>query len=603
MFSAASPQHHMSSSPKSGAAASAALASESLMKDIVSNAFNMKSQLSGAVNPQTGSVGFSEPGAVVPGPHGLNVNLGISYSQSDSANYFHLGNGWRFNLPYLEMLGQAPARLHLANGQAYKLTAQSGGKYALKYYSLKNIEFLKQPGSFKVTYIDPQTNKPVNYTVNYNYSLKVLVPGVTIYYFNNYGNLVGIGNRFHYNYVAFKYANEFNHTFAEIISGYGQLIKFAYTVDQVTVTLPDNRVFSYSIKDNNGSRTCGTPELSVITVPGSTTTPIQDRQTTINYECDALSHMTLPTDVTYPSGAHTIFSYNASLRLQNGSLPAVSSLKIEDQNNKLLEPVTYYFYGNPGTSNYHNFSGFPNIGVVGKDNLLEATPNDTYQYSTAITQGGKKTIMTFNHLHLQVAEKICVSTNPASNYADSFICPNQQPVQTSTFLYSGQNANGQYDSAKVQNYSELTKTLPNYQKARQTSQTYFRLSSLGASQVTDLPKSRTETHSFAYNDYGQLVSETLPNGTVTKTLYDTSLGNFDALPLCKEVIVSSPAKPGVDQAAYLTKYNLGPDKEGVRVINSQVKYYEGGVSTAALQSAADPCSALTAPASDKKSVK
>jgi hypothetical protein len=424
----------------------------------------------------------------------------------------------------------------------------------------------------------------------YLYKMSFLKSGLS-YYFGKRGNgeyqpnvypLVAIGDNFGNAVIFNKSEDKLTISSTTLLQGKGGK-PYIKVINTVSLNYNDGNVKTITLPNSPNSRTI---YLNYAMNGGISSIANGNQLTRISYQPCGGDGRYLPETITYPTGLIRHFEVNAQAipylaNGQTGYLCAISqvygTVNSYNPKTKRVEPfntaVIRYTYG--ADSRY--FTGYPDINYVSadssKDPVLESPPNTThFTYQTAVIQGNKKVVNTFDNRHLLVSKDIWVGSNGSD----------WRHFEENQYIYSGQTptsqltANGQiqYHYAEP-SYQDLVTKYPNYQSPILVRQTFYPLP--GSTE-----KPLIENHTMAYNNYGQLVKETLPNGTIKETVYDTSKGHFDPLPLCTFAIApvttgDKKAAAGTDQnyTVHAIGYNVGTETNlpaGVQVTRAKVTY-------------------------------
>ncbi len=420
-----------------------------------SNAFNFKNvSMQASVNAQTGMLTLRYPNLSIPGKHGLNLDLGIYYDQSNTSNQYGLGQYWSYDFSYFtpSAPGSANGTLHLAGGATYK--ADSSVASGLRYYTLKDLHFTFCNGGQA---LDKDPDKKYYYRIDH-------LDGSSEF-LDKYGRLMEIENRFG-DAILLAYANEQNKQFSSITDTYGQQITFDNSSQSIVVRSGETPLITYQLN----------ARLSNIV-------DAKNRVIHFDYNDDGSI-----SQVAYnATGARTIVKYDPTTEIhatasdgQPVSLKTVSSLT-QCANSQCTNPtLTTYRYED--ASNPTNYTGYnKNEQLTHKlstdnDALLQDNSATSYVYQTTITHDGVSKINTYNHLHLLIKQET-----------------------------KANNGSGSSPTVEVANYSYPATTtyadLPaNYQKPTAVQTDFYTLDGKSTS-----PRSRTiET---SYNNFGQLIEK------------------------------------------------------------------------------------------------
>ncbi len=347
------------------------------------------------VNPSTGSLMVTETDLYLPGKNGLDFSLTRVYRSEKSEldrikadfpqkfgdgyivtnhtyggnyleNLYHLGVGWGFDLPSIDIDAETGATkyvLHLGQGQTYQID-WSNTITGLKDISIKEYIVEKYSSS----------NFPMaRYRLKYKTGIN--------YYFDLDGRLLKIKNRYG-DEITFEW--EFRNggfCLDKIVDSVNRTISFTYTDQLVTVTLQSNSN-PYIIKYYKESVGDGHYKLARVELPEQTNKlySYNKGQTEFGFWVDenwnekklSNRYFMLLTTYTNPYGGQTVYSYDRNYRRQldqyggyekyykiNGRYDYLEGKKqneIKYQYHDYYYGATYqtdiYYYGNSDTLDY-----------------------------------------------------------------------------------------------------------------------------------------------------------------------------------------------------------------------------------------------------------
>jgi RHS repeat-associated protein len=472
---------------------------------LVSNAFAMGSDVGGSIDQRTGAFQTSVPLVSVTGPAGTGLSLALGYDQSLAAlgepgNRFGLGPGWTLGMPWVDTAGGV--HVYPASGGSYAY--DSSRTTGLADYPLQDLSFAKNPGSTQ-----PPPGVPVR---QYTYTLTYL-DGTTDRFDAN-GNLIEQADRFGNAIdLAWQQASTWWQP-TSVTDSYGQVTKFAYQGDTVTVTAPPNA---------EGKTATNTLTITAGRLMGLTNALGQ--KTSFTYSPVTGVPAELLNSVTSPTGEQTKVTYTSPASLPGAAV--VSTVDVTDSHGNLVLPELT-FNINPAGDNQHNYTGYP---TKYPPNGLFDSGNFGYQYTTELSNGTSVVDSTYNSLHLLLSQKVYV-----------------------------------HPPGKAQVLSQAqTWTYPTVTSVASLPANYSKPTSLTVAYGDPLfGATRTVTTSTAYNNQGLQISATNVAGTTTTTTY----GSY-GLPLTQTVT-------GKQGATSVTTDTLSDDNKTVKTVTTAVGSTDAG---------------------------
>ncbi|MDI4649597.1 RHS repeat domain-containing protein [Cohnella hashimotonis] len=400
-------------------------------------------------------------------------SAGFDYdNQREATSYeertWNLGVGWSFAFPSLEIRG-TKLLAHLSDGTVYEVAAGGNG---FVDHPLQDLTFA--PSTETLT-----TNNAAGTSVSATAAYKMTDTLGTSVYFNSAGNWIGTKDAYG-NVILVQYANQpilegaASPLISKIIDTLNREITFAYTSNSVTVNYASGKQFVYrkTLISNEGKKRNLTSAENEL---GETTSYAYDKgnaefdyDTTSGPSAEDTLYANL-TQITYPTGSSSRYTYTPATK-HLGSNGSIGYYRVASRYDQIK-----YDKMNLTTFDYTNNADFTD-------------PAQT-AYST------KRTMITNPNAASNVTpiEKISLTTSL-----------NGQHLVTNTTL----EKTGEYKSETGYAY-DTTKELPT--TVTQTSHDY-----------TQTPAaSGTETTSYTYDNYGNVLTATNAVGHVSTYTYDT----------------------------------------------------------------------------------
>lgn len=423
----------------------------------LSNAYNFHDPLTGDVNLRTGRVQFSLDAPVVPGIGGLNVDLGLNYSQplpGTEHRILGLPSPWRYRLSYI-----ASEQLVVNGGAIY--TVDSNSAQGLRYASLKNMR-LEAFANLPELPFDTGDNKR-----KYRNVLTFLNGGKQ--YFDPAGRLIAAadvhGNHILYYYNGAEDADVRQATLERIVDTYGQTFIFTHEEEATRITLPQGEGPARSIRFEF-YKTSNLLRMKKYVGPTG-------RETVFSHTDGLID------TITSPSGLTTQFSYGIILaRRPEG-----------DERLDAVAKVTRTFQDTTHTTSYpevllpdqDNYTGYPRL-FFNDDlrDLLMESEDDDFRYDTVVDDGITYARHIYNRFHLEMETRVYASAN------------HEDLISKTLFKYPGQKSDGSFPKLE-----DLIRDFPDYQVPIEVEVQTYRAGDAGSY------RSRKKT--FDYNDQGQLM--------------------------------------------------------------------------------------------------
>ncbi|MBZ4331655.1 RHS repeat domain-containing protein [Corallococcus sp. AS-1-12] len=392
----------------------------------LSNAYNFHDPLTGDVNLRTGRVHLSLSVPVVPGIAGLDVDLGLDYSQplpGADRRILGLPAPWRYRLSYI-----VGGQLTVNGRETY--TVDPAWPQGLRYAFLKNMSLEAFPDLPALPF-DPGSNRTYRNVLSFLNGAKQ--------YFDKSGRLIASAD-VHNNHILYYYneaddTSVLQSTLQRIVDTYGQTFTFTHEEMATQITFPQGEGIARSIRFEFYK----TSEfLRMKKYVGPT-----GRETLLSHK-DVGSTKGLLASIQSPSGLTSEFLYN--------SIPAKGSQGTESL--VVVQEITRTFQGTSHTTRYkfgwgegrHNYTGYPGLFFNSnqQDPLMERKKG--FEYITRVDDGVTITFHFYNQLHLEMHTDVYTGTKP------------HKPISKTIFQYPGQTLKGLLSSLK-----ELSSTHPNYQ--------------------------------------------------------------------------------------------------------------------------------------------
>ena len=280
---------------------------------IDSNAYNFKSFVSSSVSPQTGQLNTSITLAHL-SAHQLasDFTLKAQYSQGSSVNKFDMGQGWSLNLSYYD---KSTNTLHLANGAAYAEGEPPQGASNSCVYQLPTGTQIPKGAPCQRQFFKYHQLQDV---VFYTYEQSGSFSGAQAIYkdghreiFDSVGRLSQIIDPRGFS-VTLTYQNpDDEYLPSKIQDNFGDQITFQEGASYIVSTI-DGQQHKVSLQGGSGS-----VNLTQVSEGDSSTGKYT---TTFGYQAGT----SLLQNITYPSGASDIITYDNNQGTSAGGLPVDS---------------------------------------------------------------------------------------------------------------------------------------------------------------------------------------------------------------------------------------------------------------------------------------
>lgn len=414
-----------------------------------SNAPNYAAPIGYEINPRTGTLQISISPPPLFDSLGGRATPGIHYSQD--ANFLNrqilgLPLGWLYAYSFI-----LDSKVHINGGSSYFLDPDYAS--GMRYYTIKGI-----------AYIDLGEEMTYPHDAARTYSSMLQFVNGDNQYFDSYGRLVGMDDRFG-NFVSIEYdraGDVLSSKIIRIIDSYGQKTEFTYTSDSICVTYPEGGpntiTFSYLLDSED--------YLTAYVDPLGERTIIESN--------GGLARHDLVSRIVQPNGLEFKYEYGA-LRyctVIGGDyyrLDCIVGVYATWQG--VTRAVTYNY---DPDSTAHNFTGYPLYGILPKEDSLLLSADNQYRYRVQIDNGILITEHSYNRLHLEMETRILTRESKTL-------------VSRTLKTYPGEGPDGTFPL-----YNDLRWTYPNYQ-------TPIRVSAEIYNDDGQMSKHIVETK---FNDYG-----------------------------------------------------------------------------------------------------
>ncbi len=413
----------------------------------VSMAKNYFDPLTAQVNLRTGELSLTLNPPTLPGIQSMDINLGITYNQSDYSSenlLFGLPAGWSFGLSYI-----LDNMIFINGSQSYVLNP--GSDSGMQYYNQKNLvlNFYAQGKFPTLPYED----------IEYAYMLSFL-DGHNQYFDPN-GKLICYDDRYG-NHILYNYnltdASIDKAQLIEVIGTYGESITLDFSKTSIHVVFPTNGTnkidFLYQLSND---------QLQITSYKD----PLGD-VVEITYN-GGVVNTDLISKITYPTQRVTTYEYATIKYIEAGDTynqDVISSVK--DTYQQSTQEISYNYNGQ---GDYHNYMGYPSYDVAsGIDALLESN-DDEYMYYTIVNNGIEQITYKFNNLHLQLEKSVSTQKN--------------EKIKELVTSYTGEKGNNQFPP-----YNQLP---PNYQYPKEQNEKFY----------NNQNQTRKSTSKTTYNNAGQ----------------------------------------------------------------------------------------------------
>jgi RHS repeat-associated protein len=498
---------------------------------------NYSNPLKAQVDTRTRSLAITFEPPVLKGRALMDLNLGITYTQSASAgstSLFGLPYGWSFFLSYI-----LDDHIVINGTQSYKLQS-TNDVTGMEYFKAKNLKLDFDGGTLPYSYKQSSVKK---------YSRKLIFLDGHNQYFDVKGKLICYDDKWG-NHQLFYYDDD-----DKPISG-AKLVEVITTEGKsVRIKFPDRNkkeilITVYYPTDGKNSIEFSYRAETNLKLTGYIN-PIND---ITDIEYDGGGQRNLISKITYPSGLTKEYSYTKMTYLNNWNdafLEVVSKVKSTYLSDE--RTVTYSFSGDK-----HNYLGYgyPELSVeTGNEDPLFKSENNNYIYSTIVDDGITKTTHDYNWLNLELSSNVKTIKGKLVTESSTFYILNSKGNVTSNFPYFA--------------------NLPdNYQFPKEQLTTYY----------NDEGKTRSTKITSEYDDFGNQIREVLYDGN--NDVYKETLSEYDTPELLGKnnnygVLVNQTVKDymslgvisPINPSITTTKNELNADKLAIKV--SLVGAFEG----------------------------
>jgi YD repeat-containing protein len=232
-----------------------------------------------------------------------------------------------------------------------------------------------------------------------------------------------------------------------------------------------------------------------------------------------------------PTGARTVVDYDTPLPDDEPGLVVVKSVRVTDANDSDVLARRDFTIDPQDNPQHHNYTGYPDFDTGSGDGLFDSGNTD-YRYSTELSDGTSTVRSTYNSLHLLTSREVFAPQRGEGSRAQA---------QLQEFTYPLSNASSWSPDNLPANYSKPTATKLTYGDPI-------------------FGSTRSVQTSSDYDDHGQLVSSTKPDGTVTTTKFD-----YDHYGLPKTQTVT-----GTDGTTSITTNDLTADGKAIATTTTAV---------------------------------
>ncbi|WP_257455606.1 RHS repeat domain-containing protein [Archangium lipolyticum] len=370
---------------------------------VTSNAANFQGALDFEVNPRTGTLQICIAPPSLSGFFGGNITPSIFYAQSNVGSgrqLLGLPIGWSYLFSYI-----ADGRIYINGEQSYALDV--GTSSGMQYYKLENAKLHHR-------------NKKFPYDESQQYTDVLEFNDGTTQYFDVYGRLIGMDDRFG-NHVKFYYhtnAGVYNSRLAKIVNSHGQEITITPVSSGLEVAYPagaGNAIkFTYLVDPTSFLLTGYKDPLGRVTIV--TNNGGNERRDLIS-------------KIEYPNGVAISYDYTAVKAKVRGqsSINIDAVLSTSTQYGGEARIVKYKYYDPQRTHHgvIGNYTGYPKYSLDsnGQDPLLQSGDNE-FRYVTQVDDGIFVTEYYYNFLHLELEKKIYSKASPGKllNHAINTYC-------------------------------------------------------------------------------------------------------------------------------------------------------------------------------------
>ncbi|NOK21323.1 RHS repeat domain-containing protein [Corallococcus carmarthensis] len=462
-----------------------AMASADLAQDgELSNAHNFHDPLTGDVNLRTGRVHLSLAVPVVPGIAGLDVDLGLEYSQplpGTDHRILGLPAPWRYRLSYI-----VGGQLIVNGGATY--TVDPTWPQGLRYSSVKNMHLETFDFLPELPFDPPDSHRTYRNVLSFQNGAKQ--------YFDKSGRLIASedvhGNHILYYYNEADDTSVLQSTLHRVVDTYGQTFTFTHEEMATQITFPHAEGTARSIRFEFYKTS---EVLRMKRYVGPT-----GRETLFSHT-DGRTTKGLLASIQSPSGLVTEFAYAwlpARRAREEELLDVVGRVVRTSQD---TSHITRYEFVRDGDR--RNYTGYParffNPNL--RDLLMERRRN-RFRYVTTVDDGITYTRHIYNHFHLEMQTEVYASAGPG------------ELISKTLFLYPGQDENGFFPPLR-----ELIAEFPDYQIPIQVeTRTY---------QSDNAESCRSQKKTLDYNDQGQLTRTEESVAVDGKTFQTEKVETFD----------------------------------------------------------------------------
>ncbi len=339
-----------------------------------SHAYNHSKSFNLQVNTATGTLSFSYPLITAQGVRTpLKVNLTYSFN---AAGRFGLPAGWQLDLDHItQHTAQVGGMQWLIDDLWHDETGFASG---LKYFNQHGSQFW-----------DKEQAQPIPGYPQLNYRYVSHHQDGSRQFFSHQGLLILQVDRFD-NHVQFSYeepvANLESARLASIKDDYGNVYRFSYEPELLSVHCPDGRVQRVYFNEGGVTRI----ENSL-------------RQ---NYQFTYVNQFgrNLINTLETPEGLIAELSYDSILYAHGRNtkqMPVVNRFKQYDRGDMKTHHEAYYKY-----SEYSNYTGYPMYALSNRGDSLVDSNDENYRYSVEVKhvngEQQRQQVYEYNYLHLPV---------------------------------------------------------------------------------------------------------------------------------------------------------------------------------------------------------
>ncbi|MBN9685005.1 MULTISPECIES: RHS repeat domain-containing protein [unclassified Corallococcus] len=369
-----------------------------------SNANNFRDPLSSDVNPRTGRLRISVAAPRLPGLGGLDVDLGIDYTQSDQApprTVLGLPAMWQFRLSYI-----VGGRIVINGSQSHALDQR--WPCGMKYHVLQDMSLETLNKMPALPFEEAKDQRSLN--------ILSFLDGRK-QYFDLHGRLIASADP-HGNHILYFYEEPADRSvfftrLTRIVDTYGQTVSFEYPANGIQITLPPGDGSAQRILYEFDSPTA----LKAYHDPAG-------RKTLFTHGGGQLNRRLL-TRIQSPNQFETLFTYKTLDVRKEGKASRLDVIHQVIRKAQGIERTTEYNLD--PNKDHRNYTGNPTYELSSKDTLMESTDH-RYRYVTTVDDGATLTRRTYNRLHLELKTEVYSKSDPGDL------------ITTTLFTYPGQGA-------------------------------------------------------------------------------------------------------------------------------------------------------------------